>query len=67
MVSHATRTSRLQMNIELTVECQNDPDQPTFNTFSNLAASTTAQTKFFSSLINFMTQYGFDGVDIDWE
>ena len=44
----------------------NDPDQPTFKTFSDLAGSKDAQTKFFTSLISFMTQYGFDGVDIDW-
>lgn len=43
------------------------PDQPTAYTFSNLAASTSAQSSFFSSLISFMQTYGFDGVDIDWE
>lgn len=45
----------------------NDPDQPTKDTFSALAASSSAQPKFFKSLINFMSTYGFDGVDIDWE
>jgi GH18 family chitinase len=45
----------------------NDPDQPTRETFSKLAASETAQAKFFSSLMNFMSNYGFDGVDVDWE
>ena len=44
----------------------NDPDQPTASTFSNLAASTSAQSSFFSSLISFMQTHGFDGVDIDW-
>ncbi|KAJ7932984.1 glycoside hydrolase superfamily, partial [Mycena leptocephala] len=43
----------------------NDPDQPTATTFSDLAGSTDAQNKFFSSLIYFMSTYGFDGVDID--
>ncbi|KAI9775109.1 MAG: hypothetical protein M1839_001420, partial [Geoglossum umbratile] len=45
----------------------NDPDQPTHSTFSTLAGSAEAQSKFFSSLISFMSTYGFDGVDIDWE
>lgn len=44
----------------------NDPDQPTAKTFSQLAASTDAQNKFFKSLVNFMSQYGFDGVDIEY-
>ncbi|KAB8349837.1 hypothetical protein FH972_023850 [Carpinus fangiana] len=45
----------------------NDPDQPTAKTFSQLAASSSAQSSFFRSLIQFMETYGFDGVDIDWE
>jgi len=44
----------------------NDPDQPTARTFSQLAASTSAQQTFFPSLVSFMSTYGFDGVDIDW-
>jgi chitinase len=45
----------------------NDADQPTAATFSNLAASSSAQSSFITSLLSFMTTYGFDGVDIDWE
>ena len=45
----------------------NDLDQPTATTFSDLAGSESAQTAFFKSLVNFMSTYGFDGVDIDWE
>lgn len=44
-----------------------DPDQATHDTFSNLAGSADSQAKFFSSLISFLQNYGFDGVDIDWE
>ncbi|KAJ6020329.1 glycoside hydrolase family 18 protein [Penicillium canescens] len=45
----------------------NDLDQPTATTFSDLAGSESAQAAFFKSLVHFMSTYGFDGVDIDWE
>ncbi|RFU25496.1 hypothetical protein B7463_g10848, partial [Scytalidium lignicola] len=44
----------------------NDPG-PTQTTFSQLAASSSAQATFFSSLLSFMSTHGFDGVDLDWE
>lgn len=44
----------------------NDDDQPTATTFSDLAASTSAQKEFFASLITFLVKNNFDGVDIDW-
>ncbi|KAE8151870.1 glycoside hydrolase superfamily [Aspergillus avenaceus] len=44
----------------------NEPG-PTRNTFSDLAASESAQDMFFDSLISFMTHNAFDGVDLDWE
>ncbi|BCS04193.1 glycoside hydrolase family 18 protein [Aspergillus luchuensis] len=44
----------------------NDPG-PTATTFSDLAASTSNQNKFFNSLTKFMSTYDLDGVDIDWE
>lgn len=44
----------------------NDPGQPTHLKFSQLAASTSAQAKFFRSLLSFMQTYGFDGVAMDW-
>ncbi|KAJ7186093.1 glycoside hydrolase superfamily, partial [Mycena filopes] len=40
---------------------------PTFTTFSNLSSSEAHRMVFTASLINFMSQFGFDGVDIDWE
>lgn len=45
----------------------NDAGQPTQNTFSKLAASTSSQKSFFASLLIFMSTFGFDGVDLDWE
>ncbi|GIJ85577.1 hypothetical protein Asppvi_004436 [Aspergillus pseudoviridinutans] len=45
-----------------------DSGTPTATTFSDLVgASTSQQNAFFKSLIQFMTTYGFTGVDIDWE
>jgi len=44
----------------------NDPG-PTQFTFSDLAASESATEAFVNSLLTFLNQYGFDGVDIDWE
>ncbi|KAK4447080.1 glycoside hydrolase [Podospora aff. communis PSN243] len=44
----------------------NDPG-PTRFTFSQIAASHSAQEAFADSLISFMFHYNLDGVDIDWE
>ncbi|KAH8804438.1 glycoside hydrolase superfamily [Xylogone sp. PMI_703] len=57
----------LQVWISIGGWSMNDPDQPTATTFSDLAGSSSAQDAFTSSLISFMSTYGFDGVDIDWE
>lgn len=35
--------------------------------FSNAAASQTNRQAFAQSCVNFVTQYGFDGIDLDWE
>jgi chitinase len=43
----------------------NDPG-PTATTFSTLARDTNAQQAFFASLISFMVNNDFDGVDLDW-
>lgn len=44
----------------------NDPG-PTATTFSDIAASIPRQRTFIESLMSFMSTYGFDGVDLDWE
>ncbi|KAF2743763.1 glycoside hydrolase family 18 protein [Sporormia fimetaria CBS 119925] len=44
----------------------NDPG-PTARVFSDLAASTPRQKAFTESLLSFMSTYGFDGIDLDWE
>ncbi|KAK3315445.1 hypothetical protein B0H66DRAFT_521857 [Apodospora peruviana] len=45
----------------------NDPGFATRTTFSDLAASIPRQQTFIRSLTSFMSTYGFDGVDLDWE
>ncbi|HMS17459.1 MAG TPA: glycosyl hydrolase family 18 protein, partial [Planctomycetota bacterium] len=35
--------------------------------FSVLAATASGRTTFAQSAIDFMVQYGFDGIDVDWE
>ncbi|KAH7035724.1 putative chitinase [Microdochium trichocladiopsis] len=44
----------------------NDPG-PFRTAFSDMAKSTASQDAFFDSLVSFMLQHNFDGVDIDWE
>nr|AIT18894.1 chitinase [Hirsutella thompsonii] len=44
----------------------NDPG-PTQSTFSLVAKVPAARELFFNSLITFMINNGFDGVDLDWE
>ncbi|KAG9759588.1 glycoside hydrolase family 18 protein, partial [Aureobasidium melanogenum] len=35
--------------------------------FSNIASSAENRQKFADEVVKFMTRYGFDGVDLDWE
>ncbi|KAH8768982.1 family 18 glycosyl hydrolase [Diaporthe sp. PMI_573] len=40
---------------------------PTRSAFSDMTGSSGNRQKFITGLISFMEQYGFDGVDLDWE
>ena len=44
----------------------NDPG-PYRTTFSDMAKSIAHQDAFFESVVTFLFQHNFDGVDIDWE
>lgn len=60
------RQPGLQVWIAIGGWAMNDEDQPTRWTFSDLARSESAQDAFFESLITFMVENNYDGVDIDW-
>lgn len=66
MVAIKNKNPGLEVWISIGGWSFNDPGA-TANTFSNLAASTDAPGRFFASLISFMANNGFDGVDLDWE
>ena len=40
---------------------------PTHTTWSDMMSTSANRAAFISSLIDFMTTWGFQGVDIDWE
>ncbi len=44
-----------------------DPGSPTITTWSDMCSSATSRAAFISSLEDFMTTWGFQGVDLDWE
>ena len=40
---------------------------PYYQDFSPIAASEASRTKFSNSVVKFIREYGFNGIDIDWE
>ncbi|KGO47650.1 Glycoside hydrolase, superfamily [Penicillium expansum] len=66
LVALKTTNPQMKVNIAIGGWAFNDPGS-TATVFSDLAASKDNQNKFFASLLHFMSLYGFDGVDIDWE
>ncbi|KAJ4009153.1 hypothetical protein NW752_009451 [Fusarium irregulare] len=65
-----TRLKQKQKDLEVWIAiggwAMNDPGK--YRTvFSDLAKSEKKQDAFFDSLITFMQQHSFDGVDLDWE
>ncbi|KAH7329286.1 hypothetical protein B0I35DRAFT_473903 [Stachybotrys elegans] len=66
VVSLKRREPNLKVLIAIGGWTFNDPG-PTQYVFSDIARSKTNQNKFIRSLISFMSTYGFDGIDLDWE
>ncbi|KAJ5130997.1 Glycoside hydrolase superfamily [Penicillium bovifimosum] len=66
LVALKRKDYQLKVNIAIGGWAFNDPGS-TATVFSDLAASKDNQNKFFASLLHFMSLYGFNGVDIDWE
>ena len=40
---------------------------PYYQDFSEIAGSEANRTKFSNSVVNFIREYDFNGIDIDWE
>ncbi|KAI1827703.1 glycosyl hydrolases family 18-domain-containing protein [Xylaria intraflava] len=40
---------------------------PTREAFSTMTSTSSNRAKFIQALVKFMNQYGFDGIDLDWE
>ncbi|OHW96267.1 glycoside hydrolase family 18 protein [Colletotrichum incanum] len=58
--------SGLEVWIAIGGWAMNDPG-PFRTAFSDMAASEANQDAFFDSLVTFLLQHNFDGVDLDWE
>ncbi|CCC14183.1 hypothetical protein SMACR_09039 [Sordaria macrospora] len=56
----------LQVWVAIGGWAMNDPG-PYRTAFSDMASSDANQDAFFESLVKFLLQYSFDGIDIDWE
>lgn len=63
----ALKTSKLQTWIAVGGFDFSDPGQPTHTTWSDLCADPAKRAAFIRSAKSFMDQYGFQGIDLDWE
>jgi chitinase len=60
------RNPNLQVWISIGGWSFNDPG-PYRQVFTSIASDTRLSAQFAQNCVDFMNQYGFDGVDIDWE
>lgn len=65
--STKTGSSGLQVFISIGGWTFSDNGTATQSVFPSIAGDAGKRQKFANNLVAFMTQYGFDGVDLDWE
>ncbi|KAI0506840.1 glycoside hydrolase superfamily [Xylaria bambusicola] len=61
------KTSTLQTWIAVGGYDFSDKDKPTHTTWSDLCANADSRATFIRSAMAYMDQYGFQGMDLDWE
>ncbi|KIJ24107.1 glycoside hydrolase family 18 protein, partial [Sphaerobolus stellatus SS14] len=70
LYTRLTNLKRHNPNVKVFISiggwAMNNPG-PIFNPFSEMSASAENRQKFIQSLIGFISNFGFDGVDIDWK
>ncbi len=65
--------SKLKTSISIGGWSFNDPNDPngmgqyTYKLFSQMVANPSSRAEFIESAISYAHQYGFNGIDIDWE
>ncbi|KAI0398768.1 chitotriosidase-1 [Xylaria palmicola] len=62
-----SRNSQLEVFISIGGWTFSDNGTATQPLFPSIAADAGKRQKFADNLVGFMTRYGFDGVDLDWE
>ncbi|KAI1798649.1 chitotriosidase-1 [Daldinia bambusicola] len=62
-----SRSSELQVFVSIGGWTFSDNDTSTQSVFPDIARDPSKSRKFADNLVSFMTRYGFDGVDLDWE
>ncbi|KAF2717775.1 glycoside hydrolase family 18 protein [Polychaeton citri CBS 116435] len=60
-------SSNLQVFVSIGGWTFSDNETATQSIFPTIVADQGKQQQFADNLVSFMTEYGFDGVDIDWE
>lgn len=67
VTSAKERNSDLKVFVALGGWTFSDNGTATQAVFPTMVKTRPARSRFINNLISFLSQYGFDGVDIDWE